>query len=286
MNSKIANKRLNFFWYMGGKSNLLKPLLSILPEHVVYVEVFGGAGNLLLNKKPVHNEIINDVDDDIVNLFTVVSRDDTFEQFNKIIQSLPYSRTVHQKMWEILKEPFEYNPFEPNVRRAVAYYYFKNSSVASTGSFRVSRLGNPVISISYANKLDKLKQVRERLRKVIVEHVDFEECIRKYDTPDTLFFLDPPYLNAEHYYKHGFTIEDHKRLLNLLPTIKGKFILTTYRNELYENALRNFYCLTVSNVKHSAAYMKKKNRVEECIYTNFEPATSVTRLFVLESAIY
>lgn len=275
MNSKIANKRLNFFWYMGGKSYLLKPLLSILPEHVVYVEVFGGAGNLLLNKKPVHNEIINDVDDDIVNLFTVVSRDDTFEQFNKIIQSLPYSRTVHQKMWEILKEPFEYNPFEPNVRRAVAYYYFKNSSVASTGSFRVSRLGNPVISISYANKLDKLKQVRERLRKVIVEHVDFEECIRKYDTPDTLFFLDPPYLNAEHYYKHGFTIEDHKRLLNLLPTIKGKFILTTYRNELYENALRNFYCLTVSNVKHSAAYMKKKNRVEECIYTNFEPATSV-----------
>ncbi|HUM45256.1 MAG TPA: DNA adenine methylase [Fervidobacterium sp.] len=275
MNSKIANKRLNFFWYMGGKSNLLKPLLSILPEHVVYVEVFGGAGNLLLNKKPVHNEIINDVDDDIVNLFTVVSRDDTFEQFNKIIQSLPYSRTVHQKMREILKEPFEYNPFEPNVQRAVAYYYFKNSSVSGMGGFGVTRSGNHVISISYANKLDKLKQVRERLRKVIVEHVDFEECIRKYDTPDTLFFLDPPYLNAEHYYKHGFTIEDHKRLLNLLPTIKGKFILTTYRNELYENALRNFYCLTVSNVKHSAANMKKKDRVEECIYTNFEPATSV-----------
>ena len=275
MNSKIANKRLNFFWYMGGKSNLLKPLLSILPEHVVYVEVFGGAGNLLLNKKPVHNEIINDVDDDIVNLFTVVSRDDTFEQFNKIIQSLPYSRTVHQKMREILKEPFEYIPFEPNVRRAVAYYYFKNSSVSGMDGFGVTRSGNHVISISYANKLDKLKQVRERLRKVIVEHVDFEECIRKYDTPDTLFFLDPPYLSAEHYYKHGFTIEDHKRLLNLLPTIKGKFILTTYRNELYENALRNFYCLTVSNVKHSAANMKKKDRVEECIYTNFEPATSV-----------
>jgi len=269
--TKIANKRLNFFWYMGGKSNLLKPLLSILPEHVVYVEVFGGAGNLLLNKKPVLSEIINDVDDDIVNLFTVVSRDNTFEQFNKIIQSLPYSRTVYQKMREILKEPFEYNPFEPNVRRAVAYYYFKNSSVSSRHGFGVSRTGNH--SISYANKLDKLKQVRERLRKVIVEHLDFEECIRKYDTPDTLFFLDPPYLNVEHYYKHGFTIEDHKRLLNLLPTIKGKFILTTYRNELYENALRNFYCLTVSNVKCSAASMEKKDRVEECIYTNFEPAT-------------
>ena len=271
--TKNANKRLNFFWYTGGKSYLLKPLLSILPEHVVYVEVFGGAGNLLLNKKPVLNEIINDVDDDIVNLFTVVSRDDTFEQFNKIIQSLPYSRTVHQKMREILKEPFEYNPFEPNVQRAVACYYFKNSSVSSEGGFGVSRTGNH--SISYANKLDKLKQVRERLRKVIVEHLDFEECIRKYDTPDALFFLDPPYLGAEHYYKNDFTIEDHKRLLNLLPTIKGKFILTTYRNELYENALRNFYCLTVSNVKYSAASKKKKDRVEECIYTNFEPATSV-----------
>jgi len=273
--TKNANKRLNFFWYMGGKSYLLKPLLSILPEHVVYVEVFGGAGNLLLNKKPVPNEIINDVDDDIVNLFTVVSRDDTFEQFNKIIQSLPYSRTVHQKMREILKEPFEYNPFEPNVQRAVACYYFKNSSVSSMGGFVVSHTGNYSISISYANKLDKLKQVRERLRKVIVEHLDFEECIRKHDTPDTLFFFDPPYLNVENYHKHGFTIEDHKRLLNLLPTIKGKLILTTYRNELYENALRNFYCLTVSNVKYSAASKKKKDRVEECIYTNFEPATSV-----------
>jgi len=133
--TKIANKQLNFFGYMGGKSYLLKLLVSILPEHVVYVEAFCGAGNLLLNKKPAFNEIINDVDDDIVNLFTVVSRDDTFEQFNKIIQSLPYSRTVYQKMREILKEPFEYNPFEPNVRRAVAYYYFKNSSVASEGGF-------------------------------------------------------------------------------------------------------------------------------------------------------
>jgi DNA adenine methylase len=269
-------KQLNLFAYVGGKSYLLKPLLSILPKHTVYVEVFGGAGNLLLNKKPARNEIINDVNDDIVNLFTVVSRDDTFEQFNKIIQSLPYSRTVYYKMREILKEPFEYNPFEPNVRRAVAYYYFKNVAISSYGGFGASRV--KAHGVYFANKLEKLKLIKERLHSVTVEHLDFEECIKKYDTPDTLFFLDPPYLNAEHYYKNDFTIEDHKRLLNLLPKIQGKFILTTYHNELYKNALKDFYCLKATNNKRSVAGNRKKPVVEECIYTNFEPANSQSLL--------
>jgi DNA adenine methylase len=258
---------------MGGKSYLLKPLLSILPEHVVYVEVFGGAGNLLLNKEPAYNEVINDVDDDIVNLFTVISREDTFEEFNKIIQSLPYSRTVYNKMRAILKEQFEYDPFKPNIQRAVAYYYFKNASVSSRDGFGTTRTASNRGKI-HANKLDKLKLIKERLRRVVIEHLDFEDCIKKYDTPDTLFFLDPPYLGAEHYYEHDFTIADHKRLLDLLPTIKGKFILTTYQNELYEQALKDFYCLMVTNIKHSEASMKKRSRIVECIYTNFELANS------------
>jgi DNA adenine methylase len=109
---------------------------------------------------------------------------------------------------------------------------------------------------------------------VIVEHLDFEDCIKKYDTKDTLFFIDPPYYGngTEHYYCSDFKLEDHKRLLQLLKNIRGKFVLTTYYNDLYVHELKDFNCVTIeTSISVSVKISQQRTHGLEYIYMNFEP---------------
>jgi DNA adenine methylase len=269
MGSRIRTN-LNFFGYIGSKTRISKKLISLFPEHKIYVEPFGGAASVLLNKPPVKIEVINDVSDDIVNLFAVVSSQDTFEEFVKLISRLAYSRSIYKKAAKMLQQPFDFDLFNPDIKRAVVYFYFKNTAISGDGSFSSTR--TKPSQQRYFNKLKKLPKIHERLQNVIIEHLDFEECIYKYDTPDTLFFIDPPYLGSEHYYDGNFSLDDHKRLLRVLKDIKGKFVLTTYYNELYANELRNFYYVTIETGIH-ATVKRSEQRAKglEYVYMNFEP---------------
>ena len=88
------------------------------------------------------------------------------------------------------------------------------------------------------NSLDYIRRVNERLSKVVIENLDFERCIKRYDKEETLFYLDPPYFNTEAYYENvEFGTEDHKRLRDVLNNIKGKFLLSY--NDCEE--IREFY---------------------------------------------
>jgi len=114
--------RLCFFPYIGGKYNLLKALLPLVPRHHIYVEVFGGAANLLFNKPPSPVEVYNDIDSDLVNLFLVV-RDrpkDFVERFKLVL----YSRGLYKKWFN---EPLP----EDLVERAACFYYLVRSLVGT-----------------------------------------------------------------------------------------------------------------------------------------------------------
>jgi len=99
--------RLCFFPYIGGKYNLLKALLPLVPEHHIYVEVFGGAANLLLNKPPRPVEVYNDIDSDLVNLFLVTC--DRQEEFVDCFKLVLYSRGLCRRRFD---EPI-YSPPPP-----------------------------------------------------------------------------------------------------------------------------------------------------------------------------
>jgi DNA adenine methylase len=263
-------KKLSFFQYIGSKTNISKKLISLFPEHKIYVEPFGGAASVLLNKPLSKIEVLNDISDDIANLFAVVSSKDTFDKFVDLVLTLPYSRSVHSKARKLLKQPFEFEPFNPDIKRAALYFYFRNVSISGSHSFAIS-LVREKASV-YFNKVKQLPIIHERLQNVIIEKMDFEECIRKYDTPNTLFFVDPPYFGTEYYYAGGFKPEDHERLLRTLKQIKGKFVLTTYYNDIYATELKDYYCVTIETKIYAALKrFEQREKATEYVYMNFEP---------------
>ena len=198
-------------------------LLPLFPEHSAYVEVFGGAASLLLNKPPSRLEVYNDLDGELVNLFEVI-RDDV-DAFLKHAYFLLYSRELYQSWQRELKRGVV--P-EDRVERALRYWYLIMCSFGAHpykgwGFNKHTRKSLPMLM---QDALGRLRLVHERLKAVQIDHLDFRKCIERYDDPDTFLFLDPPYLNTTAYRIGKFTLEDHRALAELLCSVKGKWLMT------------------------------------------------------------
>ena len=122
------------------------------------------------------------------------------------------------------------------------------------------------------NAVDSLKAIAERLRNVCIENLPYAEVIRRYDSKDTLFYCDPPYLNTEHYYGDTFTQNDHRPLFELLHGIKGYAIVTHYQNSLYDDLYKGWHRYEYCSFKGShKSEGTSKPKTVEVLYCNFEP---------------
>jgi len=273
MSKEISKINLNVINYIGGKFYLKNKVCSILPNHTIFVEVFGGGANILLHKPASQVEVYNDLNKDLANLFYVLSFH--YSEFYEKAKFLIYSREI----FNVIKKEILNTKIEaiPDVDRAVKVFYLYNSSFSGNKSSFGYGLTRSK-ALTFSRKIKKLEYVHERLKNVLIEALDFEEVMEKYDTENTLFFLDPPYFGVEFYYSTddlSFKYEDHIRLLNLVKKIKGKFILTTYENELYTKELKDFNLVTFETVKHSHAVTKlsknrEKPKAREFVYFNFQ----------------
>lgn len=225
--------------YIGGKSSLAKFITQNFPENssnMTYAEVFGGGGWVLFKKEVNQGqEVYNDLNKNLVNLFRIIR--DNFNEFQYRANWTFHSR----EMFKEAVEKFKDDKFLDDTDRALSYAIKQIQSFSGTGT-----------SWGYAFKsrsrglwlpfLNRLKTINDRLQGVQIECLDFEPFIKKYDRPETLFYVDPPYYECENYYnKEGvnFTKEDHLRLFNILSQIKGKFVLSYYDHpaitELYKD---------------------------------------------------
>jgi len=207
----------------------------MLPPHNSYVEPFGGAAWVLFRKKPSKIEVYNDINGDLVNLFLVVR--DNIDEFIEKQQYLLHSRELHRKFQRELDDGLD------EVEKAVRFYYVICASFA--GRYQ-SGWGHTIKNSHsyYCPDMKELKQAHARLKRVFIEQLDFADCISRYDTEDTLFYIDPPYFMPEDkfidYYGRFIPLfrgTDHIRLLNVIKRIKGKFILSY--NDCYE--VREWY---------------------------------------------
>jgi DNA adenine methylase len=203
------------------KKHMLADLLPMLPPHRFYVEVFSGSAKLLLNKQPSEWELLNDVNEEVINFFRVVKHrpSELADRFEADI--------VHAKRFKELRlvNP---SPAIDEIERASRFGYLAWQSFGGkgehfAGGFLYQGMRRPLDTVR-----ELVDDVSERLRRVLMESRDCVECVRRYDSKETLFFLDPPYIGSSE--KVGayeeMPAEHHRELASVLAKAKGKFILT------------------------------------------------------------
>lgn len=238
---KPLRAKTPFGWF-GGKTYATTWLLPIIAKtpHVCFVDVFGGSGTVLWNKSPSPVEVYNDLHSEVVNFFRVLR-----EQPDKLIEQLnltPYSREEYKACLNCAEEPID---------RARAFFVVARqvsrglATTASEGRWcyvrSESRKGKSLVVSRWLGAIEYLEELVERIRYVTIENLDYKDILSRYDTPDTLFYLDPPYLPEVRpggtAYKHEFNAANHEEMLDLITKLKGKVLLSGYENKLYSDKL-------------------------------------------------
>lgn len=207
----------SFMAWVGGKKALRDEILARFPRNYKrYIEVFGGAGWVLFHKPPGNDfEVFNDFNGNLVNLYRCVR-----EQPEALRNELRYMLNSRLD-FEYMKGMLHSRAVLPDVRRA-AYYYalIRYSYAAGTSTF-----GSQPHAMW--NNFPLIESAAGRLQKVVIENKDCVKLIRQYDRPESFFYCDPPYYNADQYYEavssDGF---DHAGLADALLGIKGNFLLS------------------------------------------------------------
>ena len=230
-------ERAPFPWY-GGKSYIAKAIASLFPRHHTYVEVFGGAASVLFAKRPSPVEVYNDIDSGIVNFFRVLRDPDKADRLQTLLYLTPWSREEFYRCrdeWQLQDDPIE---------RARMWFVVACQSFSGTfgesWSFSVSSSSRGMVEqcSKWLSRIDLLPYFCARLQMVQIENRDFRELVPMYDTADTLFYLDPPYVQSTRTahndgYVHDMYDDDHADLVELLLSVKGMCVLSGYQNDLY-----------------------------------------------------
>lgn len=213
--------------WVGGKSRLSALIVPLIPEHTCYVEVFGGAGWVLFRKQPSQVEVLNDLDGELMNFF-------------RVIQTNP-KPLIKSFQWDLAsREEFErLRDLDPaqltHVERAHRFYYIIMASWG--GEFGSARFQTSITDQGHGNRLisalrsakQRIEAAHQRLQTVIIENLDWQACIEKYDDPRTFLYLDPPYpLNNCNYAHNMRSMANHSVLFEHLKRVKAKWLLSTY----------------------------------------------------------
>ena len=206
--------------WMGSKRRLAPTILERMPEHTCYVELFAGSAAVLFARpEPAKVEVVNDLDGELINLFRILKH-----HLVEFVQQFRWSITSRQ-MWKWLDD----TPPETltDIQRAARFYYlhrlgFGGKAVGRT--FGYSPTAAP--RINFVRIEEALSDVHQRLAQVLVEQLPWQDCVRRYDRPGTLFFCDPPYLGLAGYVGKKWELEDFEELATVLGSIQGKALLT------------------------------------------------------------
>lgn len=251
-------------WF-GGKANLAEKIVPFIEntDHEAYVEVFGGGASVLFAKKKKSKvEVYNDIDEGLVNFFRVFRDPKQFKILYHLIKCTPYSRQEYNfclKNWEKAKNP---------VTRA--YRWFIVAHMSFSGRFGQGwSYGITSKKRNYLSMIQEFETIHKRCMDFQVENMSFDKLMLRYDTPTTLFYLDPPYIpetRKSGTYMHETTVEDHEKLVSyLVNDLKGQAILSGYRHKIYDSITdkNGWYCKDFNVICHTVLMSGKGSKREE-----------------------
>ncbi|MBP9664173.1 MAG: DNA adenine methylase [Pyrinomonadaceae bacterium] len=235
-----------FGWY-GGKYSHLDFILPNLPNgETHFCDVFGGSAAVIINRTPAPLETYNDLDSDLINFFTVLR--DSGDELIRAIGLTPFSRE------ELVKACIP-DPSLDAVEQARRFYVRARQTrtgLAQTSSegrwahcVLTSRAGMAGAVSRWLGAVDALPSIVQRLQRIQIENAPAIEVIKRYDSPETLFYLDPPYVHESRgdskAYGNEMTDWDHIELAEVLRHIKGRAVISGYRTALYDELFSDWY---------------------------------------------
>lgn len=237
-------------WH-GGKWKLAPWIISHFPPHRIYVEPFGGAASVLLRKDPAFSEIYNDLDTDVVNLFSVLRNERAAARLIDVLRLTPFARAEFDESYEPTDDPIE------RARRLIIRSYMGyGSDSAHTSGNTGFRAQSPQSGRSpekdWFNYPPALAHVVARVVSIVIECRPAIAVMARHDSPQTLHYVDPPYMpetrstksrkggEKYHVYQHELTSQEHRELLEFLRSLAGMVVLSGYPHDLYEEMLEGW----------------------------------------------
>lgn len=260
------------FRYPGSKWSIAEWIISHFPEgyeKMVYLEPFLGSGAVFFNKRPGAVETINDLDDDVVNLFQILR--ERPEDLKKALWLTPNSREEYDRAFE---------PCEDSLEQARRFMVRTTQAIgAKLGHGKCGWRNHKQMKIGgtackWAGITETIDEAAARLRGgtknlVQIEKMDALRLIERYNTPDALIYIDPPYVRSTRksgaLYVHEMTDEGQKRLLGLIASSKAKIIISGYDSEMYNEMLKGWRTDSTMSQTTSTEMAREK------IWMNYSP---------------
>ncbi|UYL64936.1 MAG: hypothetical protein EJNHJLOP_00047 [Methanophagales virus PBV082] len=289
-------------WF-GGKGNLVKKLLQYVPPHDAYLEPFFGGGSLFFAKRPSRIEVINDIDRDLMNFYSVLRDEEKFARFYRLAYLTPYSRCEYKRALE----KFKRKEWRDDVERAYLFFVIARMSFSGnfggSWSYAITEVRKEMSgSVSkYLSAIDMLPEVHERLRYAQIECDDWLSVWQRYiplwkERKFRVFaYLDPPYVSftrREGEYRHEFTAREYVKLIDVIKDeMDVQIMLSGYPSRIHERLEEcgwrrvcwNVACWAVGKT-HEAGLVgegiteEKGQRRTECIWMNYSVEGRQTKL--------
>lgn len=239
--------------YHGGKWLLAEWIISHFPRHRVYVEPFGGAASVLMQKPRSYAEVYNDLDGEIVNVFRVLRDPVSAIELDRLIRLTPFARDEFRESYQSHSDPIE------QARRTILRSFMGFGSAAATGfdtGFRSnSNRSGTTPARDWANLPDRIAEWTTRLQGVVIENKDAAEVMAQHDSKETLFYVDPPYVLSTRklrnpYCGKGYRFEmtdiEHVTLAQRLHSLSGLVLLAGNASGLYADLYSDWRQLSIS----------------------------------------
>ncbi len=259
------------FKYVGGKYYLSDFIISHFPKggHKRYVEVCGGAGSVILNKESAEEDIYNELNPEIWNIFYHLKKD---EHFLEIINNIEYTENNFIMYSGLLKHAIRYT-------EGYAVCAFVNRRMSRGGLGKTfswserQRGGQPGEVNSWETMKKQLPLIKDKLQNIYLTCEDAFDCIKKHDNRNTLFYIDCPYPKSTRtakdvYEKYDWEDDKHVQLCRLMNSSCGKFVVSSYENPIY-NELLEYWRIERKEMPNHSGQGKTKQKRTEALYINY-----------------
>lgn len=253
--------------YFGGKQKLLKYILPNIPPHTLYCEPMVGGGAVFISKPRSKVEIINDLDGMIAIFYRVMKHD--FENLKRRVEETLYDRNTHKYARYIRQFPHWYNEVD------IAWAFFVLTAMGFSGtidSFGCYTNGSKAQTLENKKGLFD-EELRKRFLGVQIENTDGHDLIKRRDTKESFFYVDPPYPETCQAHYSGYTTEMFEELLLILSRIEGKFLLSSFPSETLDRYIERYGWQVIEiNQTKSASRNKDgtRKRKTELLVANYE----------------